>query len=100
MAYKIIVTAYFEETAAKTSQWLEDKWSAQSADKFDQKLKSAIERISKRPFTGRLSNNRKNIRSVPVTRHNRIYYSISNDTITLLELFETKQDPERNKFEQ
>jgi plasmid stabilization system protein ParE len=99
MAYQIVVTEYFEETTANTIRWLEAEWSSQSADKFEKKLKAAIERISKSPTTGKLSSHFKNIRSVLVTKHNRIYYKMEGEIIILLELFETKQSPQRNKYD-
>ncbi len=34
-----------------------------------------------------------------VTNHNRIYFRLSKSTNTFLELFETKQSPERNKYD-
>ena len=99
MAYKIVVTENFEKTTAVTFRWLELVWSRQSADKFEIKLRAAIKRIAINPSIGRLSNKITNIRSVPVTKHNRIYYSVVSDTIILLELFETKQNPTKNRFE-
>ena len=99
MAYKIVITENFEKTIAVTFRWLELVWSKQSADKFEIKLRAAIKRIEINPSTGKLSNKIPNMRSVPVTKHNRIYYSIVSDTIILLELFETKQNPAKNKFE-
>ena len=98
MAYKIIITENFENSAAKTSQWLEKEWSLKSAIAFDEKLKSIITELSLNPTIGRLSN-KKNIRSLRVTKHNRIYYKISKTQITILELFESKQNPKRNKYE-
>ena len=78
--------------------WLETVWSFQSADKFEKKLKKAIEQIKSKPFSGRISSKYENVRSILVTKHNRIVYTITGDTITLLELFETKQSPDKNKY--
>ena len=99
MAYKLIITQYFEETAAQTSRWLKYRWSLNIAAKFEAKLLQVIDKIINRPTIGRVSIKNKTIRSVLVTKHNRLYYSIDGDTITLLELFETKQHPRKNKFE-
>jgi plasmid stabilization system protein ParE len=99
MAYEIIVTDHFEETVAQTANWLQYRWSADSALKFQSKLLSIVVKISNRPGIGRVSLKDKTVRSVLVTKHNRLYYSISGNSIILLELFETKQNPRRNKFE-
>lgn len=99
MAYQIILTEIFEESAARTSRWLESEWSVSSALKFEGKLLQVITAIGNNPLVGRVSAKRKNIRSIAVTRHNRIYYMVGQNTITILELIETKMDPRRNKYE-
>ena len=42
MAYKIVITEKFEKSAARTSQWIQTKWSLKSALEFDKKLKDII----------------------------------------------------------
>ena len=71
MAYKIIITEKFENSAAKTSQWIEKEWSLTSSLEFDKKLNYIIHELSLNPNIGRLSA-RKNIRSLRVTKHNRV----------------------------
>jgi hypothetical protein len=73
MAYKVISTLRFEISVQKTSLWLNEMWSAQSADKFEQKVSAAITRITNNLGTGRLSA-KKDVRSVLITPHNRLYY--------------------------
>ena len=98
MAYKIIITEAFERSAAKTSEWITTNWSLLSAEKFDKKIMDIITSIILSPKSGRQSG-RKNIRSRMVTKHNRIYYKFIQNTITILELFETKTNPKNNKYE-
>ena len=98
MAYKIIITEKFENSAAKTSQWIEKEWSLNSSLEFDKKLNDIIHELSLNPNIGRLSA-RKNIRSLRVTKHNRVYYRVSKNQITFLDLFVSKQNPKRNKYE-
>jgi plasmid stabilization system protein ParE len=98
MAYQIIITKKFEKSAVKTSHWLEKEWSLKSAIDFDEKLKKIITELSINPNIGRISK-KKNIRSFRVTKHNRIYYKIFKNQIIILDLFESKQNPKRNKFE-
>lgn len=99
MAYKIEVTLKFEKSTAKTFQWLLKEWSERSAASFKVKVAEAIQRIGTLPKTGRISSRAKNIRSVPVTKHNRIYYRILKDKIQILDIIELKQDPKGNKYE-
>ena len=99
MAYRVVATVRFERSSAKTTKWLKKEWSAKSAEKFKEKLAVAIEKVTKNPTTGKMSRKYKDIRSVLVTKHNRLYYQISDTTITFLELIELKQSPHRNRYE-
>jgi len=98
MAYKIIVTKKIEKSAAKVSQWLRNEWSIKSSNQFEKRLIETISEIILNPGIGRQSS-KKNVRSLSVTKHNRLYYKISKTSIILLDLFETKQSPTRNKYE-
>lgn len=41
----------------------------------------------------------KNVKSVLVTKHNRLYYRIKGDTLQILLLWYTRQNPTRHPFE-
>jgi len=99
MAYKVIITNSFQKATANTSKWIEINWSLRSAQNFDKKIIDILASITLNPKLGKQSV-RKNIRSRMVTKHNRIYYKVSRNTITILELFETKTNPKNNKYEQ
>lgn len=98
MAFKVITTKKFEKSAAKTSRWIEKEWSLKASLKFDKRIENVLDELAKNPTIGRISL-KKDIRSLSVTRHNRIYFRVSEDQITILDLFETKTNPERNKYE-
>ncbi len=98
MAYKIVITENFEKSAARTSKWIEKEWSLKSSLVFDKKQRDIIKILISNPKIGRQSN-KKNIRSLHVTKHNRVYYRIVKSQITILDLFESKQNPRRNKYE-
>jgi hypothetical protein len=97
MAHKIIITEKFEKSAAKTTQLIEKEWSLKLSLKFDEKLSDVMNELSLNPNIGRLSA-RKNISSLRITKHNRVYYRISKNQITFLDLFESKQNNKRNKY--
>jgi len=99
MAYRLDFTEQFEITTAKTAKWLKKDWSLKSARKFQDKLAIAIEKVISNPFIGQRSRKFEDIRSVLVTPHNRLYYRVTDTTISFLELIELKQSPLRNKYE-
>src|ERR1700704_2950357 len=99
MAYRLVVTETFELSSANAIEWLRKEWSDKSALLFNEKLARAVETIIVYPTSGRLCAKFKNVRSVLVTKHNRLYYRFTRQTISLLELVETKQNPQKNKYE-
>ena len=99
MAYRLDFTEQFEITTAKTAKWLKKEWSFKSAQSFQDKLAVAIEKVVSNPFIGQRSGKFEDVRSVLVTRYNRLYYRITDTTITFLELVELKQSPHRNRYE-
>lgn len=99
MAYRLNFTEKFERTSAGTARWLKREWSFNLAQEFRDKLGIAIEKIISNPFIGKRYSRFEDVRSVFVTRHNRLYYRITDNTITFLELIELKRSPHRNKYE-
>jgi len=98
MAFKVVTTKKFEKSAAKTSRWIEKKWSLASALKFDKRIENILDELSGNPTIGRATSKKK-IFSFGVTKHNRIYFKVSEDQVTVLDLFESKTNPKRNKYE-
>jgi len=99
MAYRLDFSEQFERTSAKTARWLKKEWSFKLAQEFRNKLAVAIEKVISNPFIGKRSSQYEDIRSVLVTKHNRLFYHITDNTITFLDIIELKQSPHRNKYE-
>lgn len=70
-----------------------------SVEKFQRILDSKIYTLSIHPKIGKAIVRNKSIRKLMVTKHNRIYYRITNHEIIILTLFESKQDTKHNKYE-
>ncbi len=80
--------------------WLEENWSLQVAISFKAKLDNAALLIASNPGIGRDSKRNSNVKSKLITKHNRLYYRVNKDkTITLLTLFDTRRNPQKNKFD-
>lgn len=52
----------------------------------------------KHPETGRLSEVSPQIRYVLLDKHRRLYYEIGEELITVLTLFDTRQDPKKRPY--
>lgn len=99
MAYKIRRSKEFLNNVLIVLSFIEKEWGIKSSIKFQKILESKIERLSINPKIGRALSNNKNIRKLTITKHNRVYYRILKREINILTLFETKQNPKRNRYE-
>ncbi len=100
MAYKIIHSKIFLKQVIELNTYLETSWNLIVASAFHEKLIKVIVIVSKQPGIGSPSKKRENIFKILVTKHNRLYYRINdNNSITLLTLFDTRQNPTRNKYD-
>ena len=51
------------------------------------------------PYIGVVSKKDPSIRSIVVTKHNKLYYRITSVKIEILNIFDTRQNPEKNLFQ-
>ena len=98
MAYKIIVKKRFTNKVVKLLTYLETEWNSDIANQFIKKLDKRINNLSLQPFTGIQLKNYSNVRSVLITKHNRIYYRIQDDTIEVINLYDTRINPYKNLY--
>ena len=98
MAYKIIVKKRFTAKLIKLLYYLEAEWGKPIANHFVNKLEKRLDNLSKQPFTGIESEHLKNVRSVLITKHNRLYYRIKETTIEVINMYDTRLDPKKNPY--
>ncbi len=98
MAYKVIVKKRFTNKVVKLLNYLEKEWNETVAQDFSKKLDKQLERISLQPLSGIGIKNFKNVRSVLVTKHSRLYYRIKEDTIEIVNMYDTRMNPKRNPY--
>jgi plasmid stabilization system protein ParE len=91
MAYKIIWT----DSASKDYQNIVDylllNWSFDIVMNFADAANEKIHTISQQPFIGLLSTIDIDVRSVLITKHNRLFYRISSNQIEILNIFDTRK---------
>lgn len=78
--------------------YIEIEWSQAIAEKFVEELLERIETLSGQPFMGMVSRKSPNIRSIKVSRYNRLYYKVENDKLVLLNIFDLRQHPDKNLY--
>ncbi|MBX3009840.1 MAG: type II toxin-antitoxin system RelE/ParE family toxin [Melioribacteraceae bacterium] len=74
------------------------KWTEKEVRNFVRKLDKRLELISINPRLFPKTSKRKNVRRSVLTKHTVIYYETSTDTIKIVTLFDTRQDPKKLKI--
>ena len=81
----------------KVLLYLEKEWGQKCANVFIDKLLEKITLIKKQPEIGSITVY-KNIRSVLITKQNKIYYRIEKDRVEIINMIDTRRNPEKNPF--
>lgn len=99
MAYKVVWTFHAEEDYRQIILYLKKEWTDAVALNFINITEERIERIAVFPLLGIASAKYPSIRSIVLTKHNRLYYQFLDSKIYILSIFDTRQHPDKNKFE-
>ena len=95
MAYEIVVNKRFTNRLINVLKYLETEWGPGIADEFLKTVYSRISSLQSFPFIGSLTSI-SNVRSVIVTKHNRMYYRIEGRKIVILNMYDTRRKPKTN----
>ena len=96
MAYKIIYKKRFVNKLLKLLDYLKTDWGENVANTFISKLQKRIQTLSKQPYIGVPSLVIKTVRSILITKHNRLFYRIKDDTIEVINMYDTRSNPKKN----
>jgi toxin ParE1/3/4 len=96
--YKIIWSSEALNNLTDILNYLLENWNEKVANIFLDKLDKKVLLLSNQPFVGYISEKDSSIRSVLLSKHNRLYYSIYNNTIELLRILDTRQNPKKNPY--
>ncbi len=98
MAYKIIYKKRFQTKLFKLLDYLRQEWGDNVANSFINRLQSRLNTLSQQPYIGASSIVIKSVRSILITKHNRLYYRIKDDTIEVLNMYDTRSNPKKNPY--
>ncbi len=98
MERKIISSKGFDKSLESLLFYLENEWSKKVSDNFVRQLEAKVEHIAKYPETG-MPAKKKWVRSTPIGKHNRVYYSFNSNAVKLLLLRDMRMNPKSNPFE-
>lgn len=98
MAYLIIVKKRFTNKIVKLLDYLEGEWGKTVADNFLKEIDKRLDTLSEQPFIGAPAAEAKTVRSILITKHNRLYYRIKGKTIEIVNMYDTRMNPKKNPF--
>jgi plasmid stabilization system protein ParE len=91
MAYEIIINKRFSNKMLQTLDYLEEEWSHKTAIEFQDKVFFRLYMLQLNPFIG-APVGIANVRSILITKHNRIYYKVKGDKVIILNLYDTRSN--------
>lgn len=78
--------------------YLNENWSPKEVKNFARRLEKRIEIITINPRLFPKTNRRKDVRRSVLTKHTVIYYESKKDVVTILTLFDPRQNPTKLKL--
>jgi plasmid stabilization system protein ParE len=78
--------------------YLKNEWGENIADNFIIRLQKRLNTLSLQPYIGIPSSVIKPVRSILITKHNRLFYRIKEDTIEVINMYDTRSNPKKNPY--
>ena len=98
MAVRIITKKRFENKVIKLLNYLATEWNDSVAINFKKILLGKLDLLATEPGIGAEVSSLKNIRSILITKHNKVYYRIEKDSIIIINMIDTRRNPKKNPF--
>ena len=99
MAIQIIWSENAVEDFERIIRYLNKMWTEKIALEFEYKVYSKVELLASQPQIGRTSTSFNTIKSILITKHNRLYYQISDLGLEVLNILDTRQNPDKNIYD-
>ena len=94
---KVLWTKEANENLSKVIKYLEENWTEKEIKKFLTKLDKHISLIRTQPDSFPKSNNY-NVRRSVLTKQITLYYSIRQETLFIVSIFDNRQNPKKLKI--
>lgn len=98
MAKTIVWTRRAIQSFDRVIGHLKAEWGHKVASAFVQRSFRIIELLADNPAMGTEEVAEKNIRGFVITRHNRLFYRVTEHSLILLSFFDTRSGPMRKRF--
>ncbi len=98
MEFEIRLNKRFVNRYEKVISYLHEEWGQNIVDEFNHKLEKKLLNLAQQPYLGIKPDFVKDVRSILITKHNRIYYRIKGQTIEIVNMYDTRINPKRNRY--
>jgi len=98
MVYQIIFKKRFQNKLEKLLNYIEYEFGFLVAQKFMKLLERKFLTVQQQPFIGQPSGHIASVRSIRIGRYNRLYYRIESNNIIILNMYDTRINPKRNRL--
>ena len=98
MAKNIIWSPAAESDLKSVLSYLDEKWSVLVVNQFINKVDSFVSLIAEEPKLFPIINKKHNVRKCVLTKQNTLFYRENKDSIDIIRLFDTRQDPKKLKY--
>lgn len=98
MSNQLVWSSKAESDFIAVSSYLFFRWNKDVAADFDELVNKNIKSIVHDPLQFPFYNKRLNIRKCVLTKHNTLYYHYDSDTIYLIRIYDTRQNPHKLKL--
>lgn len=95
--FRIRWTVHALSELSNTIKYLEDNRTEKELIQLANTVDNTVEIISRHPEIFPVSNEKKKTRKAVIDKNNTIYYRVLQDSIQVLSVFGTKQDPAKRK---
>jgi len=99
MALQIEWTLYALEDYNQVVDYLLKELSLEVTADFINNVEQRVQNLSSFPHIGIASVKEPSIRSIVITKHNKLYYRIGSEKIEILDIFDTRQSPKKNRYD-
>lgn len=92
---KVVISKTAEKKLDKLFEYLVEKWSIKIKKEFVEKLDSSIEIIKNQPEIFPESKKGKGLKKCVLTKQTTLYYRYNSKRITIITIFDTRQNPNK-----
>ena len=93
MAKKVVLTRIAERNYEDILDYLFNHWDKTVVDNFIVRFEEACAFLAQNPQIYPIINLDKQIRRCVLTKHNSVYFTYNNATITIITIYDTRQNP-------